>query len=71
MLHNAKYKEHTKGPVIKDGLILKHSVVGTLDLFEKMERKGKKHVTAGSTVSFDKDNTGQKGDDNSHNTSFH
>ena len=50
MLHNAKYKEHTKGPVIKDGLILKHSVVGTLDLFEKMERKWKRNGKGSSAI---------------------
>lgn len=56
MLSNAKYKEHNKGPSFKTaGGIVRHSIVGSLDHFEKMDKKIKRAGTAASVISFDKD----------------
>ena len=53
-LHSSKYQELIKGPVIRNGKLVRHSIVGTTELFDKQQRKkqsqlhGKHHDTENS-----------------------
>ena len=54
MLHSTKYQEHSKGPVFENGKVVKHSIVGSVEGFERQLRKGQKAARQGqdSETSF-------------------
>jgi hypothetical protein len=59
MLNSQKYKEHNKGPIYRDGQLVKHSIVGPVEAFEKYERRMKKQTNKDSMMSIDKDSNSE------------
>jgi hypothetical protein len=57
MLASSKYKEHNKGPIYRNGQLIKHSIVGSAEMFERYQKQLKRVKDhKDSTVSFEKDN---------------
>jgi len=44
MISSTKYKEQSKGPVFFEGKVIKHSIIGPTDLFERQQRIHKKNI---------------------------
>ena len=62
-LISSKYKEHGKGPSLTpDGRIVKHSIVGPVETFDRYQRGMKKHVLKdiGTGTSFERDSASEK-----------
>jgi len=44
MITSTKYKEQSKGPLFFQGKVLKHTIIGPTDLFERQQRIHKKNI---------------------------
>jgi hypothetical protein len=53
MLSSSKYKEYNRGPVYREGHIIRHSVVGPLEVFERYQKQLKRN-SKDNQNSFDK-----------------
>jgi len=60
MLASSKYKEHNKGPIYRNGQLVKHSIVGSVEMFERYQKQLRRlkdlKENKDSTASFEKDN---------------
>ena len=55
-LLSSKYKEHGKGPsYAPTGHLVKHSIIGSVEMFERYQRSLKKHMVKESVASSEKD----------------
>jgi uncharacterized protein YaaR (DUF327 family) len=54
VLSSSKYKEHNKGPVYKEGQMIKHSIVGSVESYERYQKQLKR-IKHENTMSFDRD----------------
>jgi len=54
-LNSSKYKEHQKGPVYMNGQLVKHSIVGPQEVFERQQRGIRRNLMKESAVSSEKD----------------
>lgn len=56
MIHSSKYQENYKGPFFHNGKVVKHSVVGPANLFEKhqmkLQRQVKRHDSDASSMTM-------------------